>query len=129
MIRNEIRFRELHAELVPASGKASSLAGEMLRAVGQLMYRSYNDGDMVGEGWGKETCNPAARFLKICGTGDVSVLARSLFVIDDEDVYDGVLEMLVDAVVRAVDEKPELRETETQDMYDYYDEVSDTWED
>lgn len=53
----------LFEELVPASGKADTVAGEIIRAVCRIGYRWFNDGDMVGVGYGKETCNPAARYL------------------------------------------------------------------
>ena len=69
---NNARFDELFDELVPMSGKADSLAGEIIRAVSRIVYRYYNDGDIVGVGYGNETCNPAARFLTVCGMIEVS---------------------------------------------------------
>ena len=63
MTKNHERINELFEELVPGSGKAESLAGELVRAMARIGYRWYNDGDQVGIGYGRETCNPAARFL------------------------------------------------------------------
>ncbi len=63
MTKNHERINQLFEELVPASGKAENLAGELVRAMARIGYRWYNDGDQVGIGYGRETCNPAARFL------------------------------------------------------------------
>lgn len=50
---------------VPVSGKADTLYGEIIRAINRIGYRYNNDGDHIGVGYGKETCNAAARFLMI----------------------------------------------------------------
>lgn len=49
--------------LVPSSGKASTEAGELIRAVMRIMYRDLNDGDLFYEGYGIETCGDAVAFL------------------------------------------------------------------
>lgn len=49
--------------LVPGSGNADNLGGELLRAAERIAYRYYNDGDKAGEGYGRETVNPAVRFM------------------------------------------------------------------
>jgi len=56
-------LNKLFDELVPATGKADTKAGEIVRAMAKLSYRYFNDGDQLGNGYGKETCNPAGRFL------------------------------------------------------------------
>ncbi len=61
MIRDKVDA--LFQKLVPPMGKADSLAGEMIRAACRIGYRFYNDGDQLGIGYGKETCNAAGRFL------------------------------------------------------------------
>lgn len=45
MTKNEDRINELFKELVPDTGKADSLAGELVRAMSRIGYRFYNDGD------------------------------------------------------------------------------------
>ena len=50
--------------LMPTSGKAETVAGEIIRAVDRIWYRWYNDGDKINVGYGKETCNGTARFLE-----------------------------------------------------------------
>ena len=47
MTKNEDRINKLFKELVPETGKADSLAGELVRAMSRIAYRFYNDGDMV----------------------------------------------------------------------------------
>ena len=49
--------------LVPASGASDNLGGEIMRAAMRIAYRYWNDGDIAGEGYGRETVNPAVRFL------------------------------------------------------------------
>ncbi len=56
MTQNEERINGFFEELVPVKGKCESLAGEIIRAIARIGYRYYNDGDMVGVGYGKETC-------------------------------------------------------------------------
>lgn len=53
----------LFDKLVPNSGKADSVAGEMVRAMMRILYRDYNDGDVFYEGYGLETCGSSAEFL------------------------------------------------------------------
>ena len=54
MTKNEDRINKLFKELVPDTGKADSLAGELVRAMSRIGYRFYNDGDQLGIGYGKE---------------------------------------------------------------------------
>ncbi|MBO7697200.1 MAG: hypothetical protein J6Y28_04350 [Acholeplasmatales bacterium] len=50
-------------ELVPAQGKADTVAGELVRAMMRILYRDYNDGDLFYEGYGKETCGGSVVYL------------------------------------------------------------------
>lgn len=59
---------DLHEEvfslLVPSSGMADTLAGEIYRALAKLMYRDLNDGDVFYSGYGlSDTCSSPAAFL------------------------------------------------------------------
>ena len=56
-------FEHLFDILVPASGKADTYAGELIRAVNKIEYRWYNDGDKFFEGYGIETAGQSAYFL------------------------------------------------------------------
>ena len=131
MTKNEERINKLFEELVPVSGKAESLAGELIRAMSRIAYRFYNDGDQVGMGYGKETCNPAARFLMAKGNKRVSSLATAIWGIYDESAYEDLLDILAGAVADHVEQTPDLRTTPTDDMWDYStdEDVDDDWED
>ncbi len=118
-------LEKLFDELVPAEGKAESLAGEIVRATMRIAYRFSNDGDMIGVGYGKETCNPAARFLlavivRESKTGkEIVNLIKSIWGIYSESMYEiGVYE-LMRLVVLYIVSNPELRTVETEDMYSY----------
>ncbi len=116
----------LFDELVPARGKADTVAGEIIRAVNRIAYRSYNDGDHVGVGYGKKTCNPAARYLMANAGEVVEVTTRNLWGVRDDDRYDELLEALEDAVLHHLETHPELKKTpNTEDMLDYRDNTYD----
>ena len=59
----ESKINDLTEQYVCPEGKCETLAGEILRAYNRIIYRYYNDGDVAGEGYGRETVNPALRFL------------------------------------------------------------------
>lgn len=61
---NYEKLNELFDQMVPPEGKALTVAGEMVRAAEKLIYRYYNDGDLVGRGYGNHTCNAPARYLE-----------------------------------------------------------------
>ena len=70
--KNTERLDALFEELVPDMGKAESMAGELVRATARIGHRFYNDGDCIGVGYGRETCNPAARFLEKHGNSKIA---------------------------------------------------------
>lgn len=131
MTKNAERLNALSDVLVPASGKCDSLAGELVRAAERIGYRFFNDGDQIGIGYGKETCNPAARFLLKKGPKEIGDLVAALWGMGSEDGYEAVLDILVGKVAEYVETHPELREQPTLDMWDFYDkseDVDDSWE-
>ena len=125
MKKNEERINKLFEELVPMSGKADSLAGELVRAISRIRYRFSNDGDLVNIGYGKETCNPAARFLIAKGNHEVSDLTVALWEIFSEDAYEKVLDTLEGAVADYIEQNPGLRNQPTEDMWSFRDEEED----
>ena len=126
MITLETRISTLFDELVPASGKADTVAGEIIRAVSRISYRNSNDGDHVGVGYGKETCNPAARYLMDMAGREVREAVRNMWGIWDDDAYDKAVETLAEKVLAYIDEHPELKTTpNTEDMWDYIDRFED----
>ena len=144
MTKNMDRINELFEELVPMSGTADSLAVELVRAVSRIGYRFYNDGDQVGIGYGRETCNPAARFLGTKGTRKVASLVKGIWGTEDEEIYEAGLDLLCREVADMIEADPSLRTTPTEDMFsfkdpyedvdddeeeeDYYEEEEDDWE-
>lgn len=59
----EKQIEELTRKYMSDEGKCETVAGEILRAYNRIVYRYYNDGDVAGEGYGRETVNPAVRYL------------------------------------------------------------------
>ena len=117
----EQRINQIFEELVPFSGKAESLAGEIIRAICRIGYRFSNDGDHLGIGYGKETCNPAGRFLKENTNEEIAGIVGAMWGNPDESAYEKQLDSLAEAVLEYVESHPELRTRETEDMFSYYD--------
>lgn len=113
--KTEDRINELFDLLVPMSGPAGTVAGEIIRAISRIGYRNYNDGDHIGIGYGKETCNPAARYLVTVCDENVSNAVYDAWGIYSDDTYDAALQVLEEAVLAYLDEHPELQETENKD--------------
>lgn len=60
---SEDKLTVLFDELVPSSGKADTVAGELVRATMRLLYRDHNDGDVFYEGYGIEACGGSVAYL------------------------------------------------------------------
>lgn len=122
----EEKINSLFDELVPGSGKADTVAGEIIRAISRIGYRNYNDGDHVGVGYGKETCNPAARYLMKNTNDEVADAIADLWGVEPDNLYDGRLGNLEKKVLDYIERHPELKSTPNIiDMWDYYDETED----
>ena len=131
MKTTEKKLGELFEELVPASGKAPTVAGEIVRAINRISSRNWNDGDHIGVGYGRETCNPAARYLGAkCGE-EVASLISAIWGIENDKAYDLILGQLEAEVVKYLERNPELKAAENrEDMFDYRnaDEDVDTYD-
>lgn len=123
MIRDKMDV--LFEELVPLSGKCDSLAGEIIRAASRIGYRFFNDGDQLGIGYGKETCNAAGRFLIKRTNERIADIVSDMFGLYSEEKYENKLNDLLAAVVEHVEGNPDLRQAETEDMFDYFDKDED----
>lgn len=122
----ENKINRLFRELVPASGKADTVAGEIVRAVCRIGYRYYNDGDRIGVEYGKETCNPAARYLIAKAGEDVARIVAEIWGMWDDDAYKIGLASLEQAALDYIERNPELKRTpNAEDMWDYRDEYED----
>ena len=102
MTTAEQKINALFSELVPVSGKADTVAGEIVRAVSRISYRNYNDGDHIGVGYGKETCNPAARYLLKNGGDEVAVIVRGMWGMEADSLYDKAVEMLEESAAATI---------------------------
>ena len=118
--------------LVPASGKADTKAGELIRAMMRLLYRDYNDGDIYFSGYGIESCGPAATYLVDNGFDSLINFADEhrdpdIFFDDEqfEKDYTNFLNELADEVIDVIRDNPNLLiEENTEDMLDC---SSETW--
>lgn len=120
------RLNVMFKELVPRSGKAECLAGEIIRAIARIDYRFYNDGDHLGIGYGKQTCNPAGRFLIQKTNEDIAEMVNALWGIESEITYEMVLDKLEEMVLDYVTAHPNLRSQPTPDMFDFRNKREDT---
>ncbi|MBR3279220.1 MAG: hypothetical protein IKG01_10050 [Lachnospiraceae bacterium] len=119
------RLSKQFEALVPLEGKAESLAGEIVRAMSRIGYRFYNDGDQLGIGYGKETCNPAGRFLAAKTNEAIASMVLALWGVYRRDSYETLLDKLAEMVADYIDDHPELREQPTPDMWSYADKYED----
>lgn len=127
-----IEIGKLHAafeELVPPSGKADSVAGELVRAAARIYFRYYNDGDYFFMGYGLETAGPSAAYLIDMGFDDVIYQGAELgqtyseYGIDSKELdkqYEDFIRSLADKVVTYITENVEtLSDDNTIDSRDY----------
>lgn len=118
-------LNNLFDELVPNSGKATTKAGEIVRAMARLAYRWYNDGDKLGEGYGRETCNPAARFLCDKVQGIAHKLGKIYAVYNNDDYEQGLLHVQ-NYVIDFINANPQLKtEANDENYLDWRDDEED----
>ena len=103
----------MEKRLMPPSGRAETVAGEIIRAVDRIWYRWYNDGDKINVGYGRETCNGTARFLeKIRGTDFPAEVWNGWL---DDDAYAKFVDGLVDEMFVYLKAHPKLEKTPNAD--------------
>ena len=136
------RNQEMFDRLVPARGKCETIGGEILRAVNRICYRWYNDGDKAGEGYGRETVNPAVRFLteavkkhNLSDKGNPdnfedTVAEFQYMVGDGNEIDDDEYEEFVNSLVRnaldiIVSRELDKKENDMGDMLEYADSYYD----
>lgn len=137
----EKQIEELTHKYMSDEGKCETVAGEILRAYNRIVYRYYNDGDVAGEGYGRETVNPAVRYL-FSQLRDM----KQLFEINRYDNaiyyngndYEAILEKLGFMILEHFKKHPEKFTAKNyEDMWDYKekcdvdadDEDEDDWDD
>lgn len=97
------KINALHDKYVPWSGPAETLIGELVRATCRIGYRFYNDGDQIGVGYGKETCNAPARFILAYGSPEMAEAVITLWGLCDERRYEGYLNVLCEETIDYVE--------------------------
>jgi len=75
----EDKISKLFDKLVPGSGPAETVEGEMVRAINRILFRYYNDGDFYFRGYGKETVSPSVKYLLVVPPSDVIRELKTLF--------------------------------------------------
>ncbi|MEY8392582.1 DUF5049 domain-containing protein [Lachnospiraceae bacterium 45-W7] len=124
--KTEANLSALFDELVPARGKAGTVAGEIVRAISRIGYRNYNDGDHIGVGYGRETCNAAARYLAKNAGEKAAKDISDIWGVYDDTRYDALLEVLEADVLTYLETHPELKSVPNhEDMFDYTDKYED----
>ena len=115
-------------EFVPDCGPAESKFGELVRAVSRIGYRFYNDGDKIGVEYGNETCNAAARYiLEEYEDQDFSWTVNGLWGMVSDEFYEKGLNLLIEQVVKFLEEHPELKDEINEGYYeDDYSELGDS---
>tara|TARA_R110000751_G_scaffold243134_1_gene343353 strand:- start:46 stop:489 length:444 start_codon:yes stop_codon:yes gene_type:complete len=130
----ETRSDVLFGKLVPGSGNAGTMEGEMLRAINKIVYRHYNDGDYFFTGYGCETAGPAHSFL-IQGC-PLSYKLKPIFVkaITYTSDYEKVIYEVLEIILDYIDSRNGDHEVSDVDMYDFdsmfeeEEEVETCWE-
>ena len=139
---NDEKWEQLYDEYVPSMGTAQTVGGEILRAMARIIYRFYNDGDMVGVGYGNETCNSSDRYLCDAVPGYLSLDGFS-----DEHRYEEAMKRNHRICFEFLQDKPEVfeqentddsrtpseedyrREREEEEPGGWWDEPDEAWED
>lgn len=122
----DAKMQELFEKYVPDSGAAETVGGEIVRAMNRIGYRYYNDGDMCRVGYGRETVNPACRYL-VEGQGLVLRIWENW---TPEDEYDYQMYEDFKGILEHLEQHPELFETKNEeDMWDYRDPDEDVDQD
>ena len=118
----EDRNEPLYDKLVPGSGKADTVQGEMLRAINRIVYRYYNDGDEYHTGYGTETAGPAHSFL-VNANHPLRSLVSTLF--KKGTNYEQTIKDVLDAILDHIESRQGKYTPNSEDMYDYESEFED----
>lgn len=121
---------KLFHDNVPNIGPADTRLGEIVRALNRIAYRLYNDGDMAGSGYGRETIDPCLAYLYKVYPG-ASRLIEELFMVDSCEEYEEVLTELLEVFVeelksnkdayKDISNKEDCVSFDTEGLYDHLD--------
>jgi hypothetical protein len=120
----EAALQNYFSKLVPTSGNAKTIEGEMIRAINRIIYRAYNDGDYFWEGYGTESVAPALSFLVNSRSIPIEV-RRQLIDIERETVgekderYENLIFQMAEVIINYIDSKNGEYTESNEDMWDY----------
>lgn len=106
-------FDELFDKYVPHSGKADTIAGEILRAFNKIEYRWFNDGDKFYTGYGKKTAGSFADYLYTETNDDIANALENM--VGSDYTYEKGIAELKQAVIAYLVDNPELFNTDNDD--------------
>lgn len=112
------RFQIAFDELVPPQGKADIQAGELIRAMGTILYHWFNGGDVFYKGYGIENVLPSLEFIYEYGPDAVKELVDDTIeevknyndpnFFEENGGYDEFLNNTAEFVVDYILDNPEL---------------------
>lgn len=106
--------------LVPSSGQAETLAGELIRATMLLAYRWYNDGDYFYTGYGFEVCGSSAAFIADNMDDDTyTMIMDATDNMGNDGRYEDFLAQLKENVLDYVIDNPEAFSVKSADSRNY----------
>lgn len=122
--------------LVPQSGPADTVAGELVRAMMRILHRDYNDGDLFYEGYGIETCGSSVAYIiDVIGDQLIDTFEKIALRQLQDDSYTQALKEVTKAVVKAILNNNEYITTDNEEdsrsrkwEQDYEDRFKDDWE-
>lgn len=106
-------FKYLYDKLVPKSGPANTVAGEIIRALMAIMNGALRNNQVFYDGEGKDKFGSAFYYLTSKGYTDILEDAIGL----TGDDYISIIEKTIDRVARDIIDNPEL--LRTQNIEDY----------
>jgi len=112
-------------DYMPGSGTANTKGGELVRAAQRILTEYYNNGNMIGRGYGNETANPAARYIvektTYDGNDEIEDMLNHVVYMTDEE-YDAWCKRFEEDFANYLRDKAELfSEPNDDDMNDYKD--------
>ena len=111
---------DIFHDVVPRSGKADSVGGEIVRAMMRILYRDYNDGDIFYSGYGVETAAPSVCYLIDTVEESKDSFERIVEHQFKEDEYTDALEDITSEILQyLVDNSHLFGEPNEEDSRDY----------
>ena len=127
----QAEFNQLSDELMPRSGKADSLAGEIIRSVNRLYYDAFNNGFCNNTSGAINFVDkhlvplfPADAALSNA-VGTIRPCTNTDGYSDVTKAVENALDLLVDRAVEAIRTYPDLRRMPTYDMFDLQEDEPD----